>query len=94
MQTKHSHSMLIMDEDFESNKNAFSSQELANWVPQLSPQSPQITTLYHSNNGVFYAAKHTGKSDGMMMINPKWDDNCCIVPQISPPSFQRHRHFH
>lgn len=92
------HSVVIMDDDddgdFDCNNSSFSSQELANWVPQLSTQSPQNTTLYHSNNGVFYAAK---ADDIMMMFNfnPKWDsDACCIVPRItSPPSLKRHRHF-
>ncbi|PON80780.1 B-box-type zinc finger [Parasponia andersonii] len=91
-------SVVIMDDDddgdFDCNNSSFSSQELANWVPQLSTQSPQNTTLYHSNNGVFYAAK---ADDIMMMFNfnPKWDsDACCIVPRItSPPSLKRHRHF-
>ena len=79
------------DDEFESNKSSLSvssSEDLGNnWLPQ---NLPHITTFYPSNSGVFGAVKAQD-----MMFNRNWDDICCTVPYITPPTSKRRRqNFH
>ncbi|KAF3435770.1 hypothetical protein FNV43_RR22862 [Rhamnella rubrinervis] len=86
------------DDDDEWNTSSVSAENLAYGVPQVPPQSPLITSNLNRGMpkaaGVFDAAKDSEKAYPMIR-NREWDsDNCLTVPQISPPSFKKPRHFH
>lgn len=55
-----------------------SSEDLALWVPQVD---------------VFDTANNQEKTYHHMVLKPNWDENSFIVPQISPPSFKKTKHF-
>lgn len=66
-------------DDLGRNTSSFSPEDLAFWVPQVQ---------------VFDTAKDSEKAYHHKVFKPNWDDNSFTVPQISPLSFKKTRHFH
>ncbi|KAJ4716592.1 Zinc finger, B-box [Melia azedarach] len=79
------------DQDLESNMGFVSSEDLAIWVPEVPPQSPQIP-LHSPQNGFLNGFKESTEAKSLK-VGRKWREDGFTVPQISRPSVKKTRNF-
>ncbi|CAK7329632.1 unnamed protein product [Dovyalis caffra] len=80
----------LPDRDLESYKSSFSPEDIDFWVPQVTPQFPQLP-LYIARPGLpsgFNESKEASK----MKVSRRWNEDGFTVPQISPRSVKHSRH--
>ncbi|KAK4562594.1 hypothetical protein RGQ29_005194 [Quercus rubra] len=81
-----------VDQDLGRNISLFPSAEgLANWVPQVSPQSPQFPCLPHTE--FLNPFRESEKTTNVKRTSQKWSNDAFTVPQISSPCLKKPRHF-
>jgi len=84
----------VDDQDLERSMSSFSAEDLAIWVPQVSPDQPPVfplcLTQTHFLNGF---NESSAEAANVKMNSRKWSDDGFTVPQISPPSLKKSRHF-
>lgn len=82
-------SLPLADRDLERDMGSFPSEDLGIWIPQVLPQFhlfPRTDFL----NGF----KESGKATTDVKVSSrKWSDDGFTVPQISPPSLKKSKHF-
>jgi len=82
----------LLDQDLESNRSSFSTEDLGFSVPQVTPHFPQLHR-YIPQPGLpsgFSQSKEASK----MKVSWEWSEDGLTVPQISPRSVKKSRHFH
>nr|WAU86900.1 birch protein [Betula platyphylla] len=90
------HSLPVVDDqDLERNMSPFSAEDLAIWVPQASPHQSPAFPLYLPQTDFLNGFKESSAeaTNVKMSSSRKWIDDGFTVPQISPPSLKKSRHF-
>lgn len=82
-------SLPFVDQDLERNISSFSSEGLAIWVPQVSPQRNSSVSQTEECLNAF---KESAKTTNVKRTSRKWSTNDALtVPQISSPCLKKSR---